>query len=523
MNLSLIKLLSTFMLLTVPFCINAAEPQEKFDPIRPGGVNGNPFWNTYATQFLYPPSFAFKANAAAKEYRFTITDSKRRKHSFVSPSPTDALTPVWNAIPPGKTTVVCEAVDGSGKVLGSCGSRNFWRNPPFSGKYPPRRMSYREAAKRGVEWAYSYAPVQSFLTNTLDETYQLNCYPSKMIPAIIRIMIAYSQFHPENAATALRIAENAAQWMMKNSVKEPVSMRGLPITYFDYYHRTRHLGDPWDSKKIAHEQRNRIMMIYPANPVATSFIKLWEQTGKQEYFDYARNIADLYLLHQRENGTWPLLLEFPSGKALGKNFANPPAICRFLRTMTTLTKDEKYLKAALRAEACMNIRIDTFDWEGQFEDGAPQREKYRNPSFHTAIQIYSYMLDTYGAKYLSGGEEVSRWAEDQFVVWGSPARSNWYTPGVLEQYSCYVTIDGSYCAMLNYWLKLYSFTKNEIYRRKALALGDAITRNLRPDGMIPTVFPYDPNRAGRNWLNCMISSIETLMRLDAEVSGRTEK
>ena len=110
--------------------------------------------------------------------------------------------------------------------------------------------------------------------------------------------------------------------------------------------------------------------------------------------------------------------------------------------------------------------------------------------------------------------EVLRFAEDQFVVWSHPWGRGWYTPGVIEQYNCRVTIDASYAKMISFYLKMYEVERNPLDLAKARALGDAITRNQQSDGLIPTVFPNDPGRAGRHWLNCMMATIRALLELE---------
>ena len=38
--------------------------------VRPGGVNGQPFWNKAARFFMYPPAFDFPPTKTAVRYRF---------------------------------------------------------------------------------------------------------------------------------------------------------------------------------------------------------------------------------------------------------------------------------------------------------------------------------------------------------------------------------------------------------------------------------------------------------------------
>lgn len=86
---------------------------------------------------------------------------------------------------------------------------------------------------------------------------------------------------------------------------------------------------------------------------------------------------------------------------------------------------------------------------------------------------------------------------------------------MIEQFECAVTIDASYAKMIRFYLKLYEAEGNPLDLAKARALGDAVTRNQMPDGLIPTVFPYNAGRAGRHWLNCMCATIRGLRELES--------
>ena len=69
--------------------------------VRPGGVNGSPFWNAFAWQFIYAPSFDFKPVDGAANYRFRLTDAQGREHVFCADSPQASLAPVWKDVAPG--------------------------------------------------------------------------------------------------------------------------------------------------------------------------------------------------------------------------------------------------------------------------------------------------------------------------------------------------------------------------------------------------------------------------------------
>ena len=478
--------------------------------VRPGDGVTQPFWNVCSKQFLYAPSFDFKALPGAVKYGFRITDAKGRVHDFEADRPTASLAPVWMSVAPGPAKIVVTA-NGTNVV----GRREFHRAAPFApGSYPPAARPYGECASRALEWMFGCAWVRHWAEGSIDKTYQLNCFPSKMVPAVIDSMLMYAERHPERRGEALKIAENAARWLMENSVREPESMKGLPITYFDYFEETKSLGDPWDSKQISHRKRDQVMMIYPAS-VARAYLRLARATGRCAYFDYAKNIAERYLVLQRTDGSWPFVLQFPSGKVLSANAAGETDICEFLDEMSAETGDVRYRAASDRAIPSMERRIRTFDWEGQFEDVKPQAKPYANLSKHIAADTMIYLLGRDSKKYRTTAREALRFAEDQFVAWSSPAQGSWYVPGVIEQFECAVTIDASYAKMIRFYLKLYEAEGNPLDLAKARALGDAVTRNQMPDGLIPTVFPYDAGRAGRHWLNCMCATIRGLRELES--------
>lgn len=133
--------------------LHRAAMREYLDPIRPGYEGRNPFWNAFATKFIYAPAFGFEPVENAVKYRFTVShlgtsmvESPRyrkdaptedpeprrvlgpgvptgRSWSFEADSPQQSLAPVWNDIPAGRVRVTAEGLDASGRVLGKAGER----------------------------------------------------------------------------------------------------------------------------------------------------------------------------------------------------------------------------------------------------------------------------------------------------------------------------------------------------------------------------------------------------------------
>ena len=59
--------------------LDALAREDYAHAIRPGGVDGSPFWNKYSRMFMYPPAFDFsKGGPGTVKYRFTVLMSSTR-------------------------------------------------------------------------------------------------------------------------------------------------------------------------------------------------------------------------------------------------------------------------------------------------------------------------------------------------------------------------------------------------------------------------------------------------------------
>ena len=122
--------------------------EELAHEIRPGGVDGQAFWNGNAQMFMYPPAFSFQKVRGAVRYRFQVMDDQQYAHTFEAEAPTVSLKPVWEFVPRGLIAVFCFGLGGDGEVCGLAGQRRFWKKAPFEpGVYPRAKRPYAEAQK----------------------------------------------------------------------------------------------------------------------------------------------------------------------------------------------------------------------------------------------------------------------------------------------------------------------------------------------------------------------------------------
>lgn len=501
-----------------------------FRAVRPIGVNGQGEWNVRSTFFMYPPTFGFARHDGAAAYRFTVKDEAGVERMFSGFSPNDSLAPIWKDLPlSGWMDVRCEAVDANGNVLSKVGERSFWKASPFrEGSYPAAKRSATETAKLIARYVMnqpivqanylSRKPVPEEMVDTSNQVFI--AYPSKMGAAIVSAMAKLAAGDTAEAKAARKLAEGAVAKLMAITEADGSALAGFPRTYEAHPRLTRHPA------KIVAQNSGKIMLIYPC-AVAMAYLDLYETTKAPELKAAAQRIADLYLKLQGNDGSWPLNVWIKDGQSVEKNRLVPVRMLGFLERMYSVTGEKKYRDAADRAFIYVDKGpLVTWNWEGQFEDVAPT-SPYQNLTKHDACDTAMYLVKRFPSDphRIAQAREIVRFAEDQFVCWERPMHGikdprckqivwdceSWRCPAVLEQYNCYVPIDASSAKLIRTYLAMYRATKNPLDLARARALGDAIIRETRDDGYLPTFWM----RSREDWPNCMLASAAALAELAA--------
>ena len=495
--------------------------EELTHEIRPGGVDGQLFWNGNAQMFMYPPSFAFEKVRGAVRYRFQVMDDQQYAHIFEAETPTTSLLPVWAFVPRGLTAVFCFGLDADGKVCGLAGERRFWKQAPYEpGVYPPAKRSYAQAQRMLCDYILNLPEIADLEKGgkpDLSARSNFSSYPSKMQSAVIRAMLSLAKIAPERKERALKIACIAADYLIAKS--QPV---GTPLEYFTPTYE----GDGQLSGTYA----GMHMLIYPAD-VGTAFVNLSHATGETKYLDAAKRIAATYKRLQGEDGTWYLKMNEKDGLPVSSNRLVPTSVIFFFEALYAATGEAAYRAVADRAFAFIeNGPLKTWNWEGQFEDIRPAESRFQNLTKHNACDTAIYMLKRFPGdrRRLAQAREIVRYAEDQFVVWRKPCRSDragfkrvqtypyetWMTPVALEQYNCYNPIDGSVAKLIRTWLALWEAERNPLDLAKARTMGNATVNMQEPNGRVRTYWVPEPGDgtpigkiarqpAGGDWLGCL--------------------
>ena len=494
--------------------------------VRYGVKRGRPFWNVESTQFMYVPAFHFTAVRGIYRYRFDATDENGKVHTFESYDCCVLLTPIWAELPEGIVKLTVTAIGPDGNDYAVVGARTFFKAAPFPEETPKAACSYREAAIK----AYRYAMAQSFAKYWLekgipDPSYDLNSYPSKMIGALGEAMISYASLCPEDAEKAMKVATNAADYLISITPRSG-PLADLPPTYYlDFCPDPEKYGVLTANWRAATEHNGTMMMIYPAR-AAHMFIRLEKATGDAKYLDEAVKIANYYVDTIEPCGSWFLVRSCKTGEAITQNYVSPIGeAVPMLSELYDRTGDERFRECLDKALGyIIRNQLSTYNWEGQFED-SPLSTNYMNLTHYAPAQLAVYLAKHKkdDPESLELAKELMRFVEDQFVVWKRPCPwphptpeggfydpSIWHTPAGLEQYGWNVPIDASTASIAQGFQTLYEAGCGELYLAKAKALTDQLTLMQGPDGRIETHWMNTEEARKNFWFNCMFESCRQL-------------
>ena len=490
--------------------LHAQAVEESLIPIRPGIPGESPFWNEHARRFIYAPAFNFNPVKNAKSYRFTATSEVNQKvYIFEALEFSAPLVPIWKELPVGYVTLKVEGMTGSGgEVIGPAGERRFYRAAVYNGPYHRKAADYRESGRRALEYLFNSQIFQYWKTEGKPYPgYGLYCYPSKMFPSVMRTMLRYSNMtaHAEEKETALQIAKNAIEYLI--TISQPA---GTPLEFMPPTYTGQRYADMKD-EFFGESMENQIMMIYPSG-VGGAYLEMYELTQESRFFEAAVHIADSYKKHQLSSGSWPLIMDARTGKALTENEAFPGGIIGFLNRLADKYNKEEYREISERAQRWKEEHaVKEFNWEAQFEDQAPV-EKYKNLSKGPAISYAMELFNNAGEDWtkIREAEELMRFAEDQFVVWEKPLDFTdwdsdskvWITPCVLEQYNFYVPVSSSAASLIRAFKKAYDVTGKPLYLAKAIDLANSMTvAQDRETGRYPTYWERNFKLKQEGWIN----------------------
>lgn len=503
--------------------LNAQALEEYLQPVHPGVRGEVPFWNKYATKYIYAPVFDFDDVENAVGYTYTA-EAGGQYLIFGNESPRAALSDIWAEIPVGPVTLTVQAHDGQGESLGAPQSCTFEKDNPFCGPYDPAPIGYRESAIRAAEFLHKSAIAQSWIPGPDPSMeYRLNCYACKIWSGTIQTECFLAKMKPEYRDEALDIARRAADFLIANAQPADAPLACFPPTY---YNSPKGGG----IEKVLELNRGNTMFL-EAVYAATAMMDIYDATGDQKYLDLACNIAETYKKTQAEDGSWPVKVKYATGEPINEVRCLPALILQLAQRLGQRYGITGFEDMVARGEKWMKENIvKDFNFNGQFEDvSILDKEPYQNLTHCVAGDCIEYLMGKpeCSEEDLALSQQMCRWAEDQFIRWHSEviyeadalsARDSVFsTPFAFEQYVWKSPVDASISKVAQNFMYIYKATGDTLALAKAKALTDSLVKLQDPEtGLIPTIPECVPDKdINDNWANCTYYSIETLMMMEA--------
>ncbi len=492
--------------------------QESVVPVRPGKPGERPFWNEHAKRFIYAPAFDFKAVDGASKYNFSLkSDKLPAPLQFEADVPYAPVTEVWDEVPVGKFEIVVTGLAEDGTTVGVAGSKESYRAAPFNGLYhEPPVMELDDSATLALKNLLHKDYVNYWFEHKKpDPGYRLYQYPSKIHGALVigAITQAHLTSGTEEGKRSEELAKIIADYLL--------TIRFPEGSAYEYMVPTYH-GPHMAKVKKKHMVVENHMTIMGVD-AGTAFLDLYDLTGDVKYLDAAKKIAQTYIKTQNEQGTWPLFVEWESGKQYSHLIAIPTAMINYFDRLARDHSVQGLEEAKNKAlHYVMENPVKTFNWQGQFEDIVPVPE-YENHSREQACDLAIYLMRN--NTQLDLAKDLIRFAEDQFVIWEQPRpisgrrnanpgfdSSTWITPSVQEQYVFWTPVGRSAGIMIDTFWEAYKTTGDELYLAKAKSIANSFTAVQKlHSGDYPTFFtPHKMNF----WLNSVVYPSKVLMNLN---------
>ena len=176
------------------------------------------------------------------------------------------------------------STDSINQKLYVSGMRTFYKSSGFPGReaLPAGPSSYKDAAIKAYRYAFNNDASQYWLRHGKpDPNYYHNVYPSKTIKSVVNTMLDYAEIEPPVAADALKLATNAADYLLSITYGEDYALANVPPTY-SFKGLNKEIVD--GTAPAADGRRDQVMNIYPAG-VGCMYLRLEAATGDQKYFN----------------------------------------------------------------------------------------------------------------------------------------------------------------------------------------------------------------------------------------------
>lgn len=473
-------------------------------------------WTARTKQlFEHPPVFEFTTVPGAVSYHFTITGPDGRAETRETVLPRVDLNTLWPDLPPtGEFTLEAQArskeLDKALAVL----SLTFTKKEPFQGKSLPKKTDYRDAGFKCVQFMMdTLAGRREELRSFAVKPGGVHGWPGLFYSAQIRLLATGATFgSAEIRQEAITHIATFTDWLIQRNSPEDWAWPNCPPTQSIHGENT---------------------VIQPARLglLGEAYLDAYAVNHDPRVLDAAMKMADTLKARQKPVGRWPFRVNAQTGETVIDYTSDQVEVVTFLERLIADHGRADLQPTVDRAVTwTLANPARTYRWEGQYDDMAGF-DPYQGLEWYDTGFFILYLLRH--ADELNGyqglAEDLLRYIEDQFIVWGfSP---EYITPGALEQYNCYQFVDYSIAHYIRICMGFHRATGNNVYLRKAKVMANTLTQLQHPDGWFACQHPTHAGDAskpgqlgtiqwrpkwGLNYLpNCSAYAAEMLIRFDA--------
>ena len=274
-------------------------------------------------------------------------------------------------------------------------------------------------------------------------------------------------------------AHDLADWNLAHSTPANALYANLPYSTFSN-------GKPGGSKDQDSLEPDKAAFL------GSAYVTLYEATGEEKYLSAARAVAETLVRQQRVDGTWPFRVVPEDGKVRQDFGGAPVFLVEFFERTLRYDAKPAYQRAhdqALRHMLQTNVGKNA--WGTYHEDIVLKPESYLSAEPMSFTADYLFRRGKAHPEYVEMGRQIIRLMEERLVHTEGHAAAP--APAVSEQAGFDHIMPGHtarYCLAL---ADLYSLTRDEEVKRRAISGINALTYMQAPAGLFRTFF-YSVNR-----------------------------
>jgi len=475
-------------------------------------------------RYVHAPRVEWHPVEGATTYHLTLTQRGRVLGTTVAKASPHYIENGWEHVEPRvPAQVTIKGFDDNGARVALSRMFPLYVAPGYdAGRTPEQARSYRDAALAAFRALYEFElpsgaeipedglpgeihPVLRSAAVMPPDRVHERAFPALHDGAHATMLEALLNIADEDMLPDIRAyARSVGDHILLCRVSEPdYAWKGMIWSAVDIACNPA-LGIP-SARGALREKLSRAVDVAKCGYAAEGLVIVYEITGDDRYLDAALDIAELYVAHQMDDGSWAARVDGKTGEILTEYGTSVCAPIAFLNRLNKLRPDPRWTTARDRALRWMlDNPMRTFAWFTNFDDthrAVTKADQFAgSPSNFDLLFFLRYLCDNpdqVPADIETRIRENLRWNDNHFV---------WYGPDPLLPYDPFYPCVGeqghpnTFMNPGNCWvpmefhtsnwgltkLRLYKLTGNPRDLEMAKAAGNVLTQYQLDNGRVPT-------------------------------------